>query len=132
MVGSMEFATAVAGSKVVIVMGHTACGAVKSTIDQVDAASLKMNSLQALLEKIEPSIEGVETDGERISKNVKFTNDVIKQNAIRTVMDIRETSPVMAEMEDRGEIIIVSAVYDMETGKVTFHDHDDHNGTQND
>lgn len=130
MVGSMEFATAVAGSKVVIVMGHSACGAVKSTIDQVDAASLKMNSLQALLEKIEPSIEGVETNGERSSKNVGFTNDVIQKNAIRTVKDIRETSPVMAAMEDRGEIIIVSAVYDMETGKVTFHDHDDHNGNQ--
>lgn len=130
MVGSMEFATAVAGSKVVIVMGHTACGAVKSTIDQVDAASLQMNSLQALLEKIEPSIEGVETDGERSSKNVSFTNAVIEKNAIRTVKDIRETSPVMAAMEDKGEIIIVSAVYDMETGKVTFHDHDDHSGNQ--
>ena len=130
MVGSMEFATAVAGSKVVIVMGHTACGAVKSTIDQVDAASMEMNSLQSLLNKIQPSITGVETDGERSSKNVAFTNEVIEKNAIRTVKDIRETSPVMATMEDKGEIMIVSAVYDMETGKVTFHDHHDHNGSQ--
>lgn len=130
MVGSMEFATAVAGSKVVIVMGHTACGAVKSTIDKVDAASMEMNSLQTLLNKIEPSITGVETDGERSSKNLAFTNEVIEKNAIRTVKDIRETSPVMAYMEDKGEIMIVSAVYDMETGKVTFHDHDDHNGNQ--
>jgi carbonic anhydrase len=128
MVGSMEFATAVAGSKVVIVMGHTSCGAVKSSIDKVDAKSLNMNSLAALLEKIEPSMSGVETDGERKSSNVQFTNDVIEKNAIRTVQDIRDTSPVMAQMEDRGEIIIVSAVYDMETGKVTFHDHHDHNG----
>jgi carbonic anhydrase len=120
MVGSMEFATAVAGSKVVIVMGHTACGAVKSTIDGVDAASMNMNALAGLIKEIEPSITMTPTDGEKNSKNVAFTNAVIKNNAIRTVSDIRETSPKLKELEDNGTIMIVSAVYDMESGKVIF------------
>jgi carbonic anhydrase len=128
MVGSMEFATAVAGSKLVIVMGHTSCGAVKSTIDNVDAESLGMKNLDNLLEKIRPSMEGVETDGVKTSSNEEYTNVVIEKNAMRTVRDIRDTSPKMAELEDKGEIMIVSALYDMETGKVTFHNHDDHNG----
>ncbi len=119
-VGSMEFATAVAGSKVVIVMGHTACGAVKSTIDKVDAKSLGMNSLADLLDEIEPAIKETEFEGDRTTKNVEYTDLVITKNAMRTVKNIREQSPTMAKMEDEGKIMIVSAVYDMETGKVTF------------
>lgn len=119
-VGSMEFATAVAGSKVVIVMGHTACGAVKSTIDEVDAKSLGMNSLADLLDEIEPAIKETEFEGDRTTKNVEYTDLVITNNAMRTVKNIREQSPTMAKMEDEGKIMIVSAVYDMETGKVTF------------
>lgn len=119
-VGSMEFATAVAGSKVVIVMGHTACGAVKSTIDNVDARALKMNSLADLIDEIKPAVEETTTDGERSSTNTKFTNTVIENNAERTVKNIREASPTMAQMEDNGKIKIVSAVYDMESGKVSF------------
>lgn len=119
-VGSMEFATAVAGSKLVIVMGHTACGAVKSTIDQVDAESLGMQSLADLMDEIEPAVTETEMDGERSSKNTEFTNTVIQNNAMRTVKNIREVSPTMAKMEDEGKIMIVSAVYDMESGKVTF------------
>ncbi|RMB58597.1 carbonic anhydrase [Dokdonia sinensis] len=119
-VGSMEFATAVAGSKVVIVMGHTACGAVKHAIDNTDAASMGMTALEDLLNEIKPSLEGIEPNGEISSKNIPFTNTVINANAIKTVEDIRKRSPKMAEMEDRGEIKIVSAVYDMETGKVNF------------
>jgi len=119
-VGSMEYATAVAGSKVVIVMGHTACGAVKSTIDKVDARALNMNSLANLIEEIQPAVEETKTDGEISSKNEEFTNTVINNNAMRTVQNIREASPTMAKMEDNGEITIVSAVYDMQTGKVNF------------
>lgn len=119
-VGSMEFATAVAGSKVVIVMGHTACGAVKSTIDEVDAKSLGMNSLADLLDEIEPAIKETEFEGDRTTKNVEYTDLVITNNAMRTVKNIREQSPTMAKMEYEGKIMIVSAVYDMETGKVTF------------
>ncbi len=119
-VGSMEFATAVAGSKVVIVMGHTACGAVKSTIDKVDARAMNMNSLADLMEEIQPAVEETTTDGEISSKNTEFTNTVITNNAMRTVKNIREASPTMAAMEDKGDIIIISAVYDMESGKVSF------------
>lgn len=119
-VGSMEFATAVAGSKVVIVMGHTACGAVKSTIDKVDARSLNMNSLADLMDEIRPAVEETKTNGEISSKNAAFTNAVITNNAMRTVENIRAASPTMAKMEDEGKINIISAVYDMESGKVTF------------
>lgn len=119
-VGSMEFATAVAGSKVVIVMGHTACGAVKHAIDNTDAASMGMNALSDLLAEIKPSVTATKVDGEVSSKNVAFTNKVIHNNAVKTVEDIREQSPKMAALENSGQIKIVSAVYDMETGKVTF------------
>jgi len=119
-VGSMEYATAVAGSKLVIVMGHTSCGAVKSTIDEVDASSLGMESLADLISEIEPAIAETKFDGNRTTKNVEFTDLVINNNAMRTVKNIREQSPTMAKMEDEGKIMIVSAVYDMESGKVTF------------
>ncbi|WP_299227939.1 carbonic anhydrase family protein [uncultured Psychroserpens sp.] len=119
-VGSMEFATAVAGSKVVIVMGHTACGAVKHAIDNTDAASMKMNALADLLDEIKPSVKATETNGEVSSKNVAYTNAVIHNNAKQTVEDIRSRSPKMAELEADGQIKIVPAVYDMETGKVDF------------
>jgi carbonic anhydrase len=119
-VGSMEFATAVAGSKVVIVMGHTACGAVKSAIDKVDAASIEMNALQNLLDEIQPSIDATTKMGEISSKNEEFTNNVIVTNAHITVEDIRKQSPKMASLEKEGKIKIVPAVYDMATGKVKF------------
>jgi len=119
-VGSMEFATAVAGSKVVIVMGHTACGAVKSTIDEVDAQALGMNSLANLIGEIAPAVKETVFEGDRTTKNTEYTDLVINNNAKRTVQNIREQSPTMAKMEDEGKIVIVSAIYDMETGKVIF------------
>lgn len=119
-VGSMEFASAVAGSKVVIVMGHTACGAVKHAIDNTNAASMNMNALNDLLNEIKPAVALTEKSGEVSSKNVQFTNRVISNNALKTVEDIRAMSPVMASLESEGNIKIVAAVYDMETGKVNF------------
>lgn len=119
-VGSMEFASAVAGSKVIIVLGHTACGAVMHAIDNTDAASMNMDALNDLLNEIKPSVEMTEKNGEVSSKNTAFTNSVIKNNALKTVEDIRKASPVMADLEARGKIKIVAAVYNMETGKVDF------------
>lgn len=119
-VGSMEFATAVAGSKLVIVMGHTACGAVKHAIDNTDAASMNMNALNDLLNEIKPSVEATEKKGEVSSKNIVFTNSVIQNNAIQTVEDIRKRSPKMAQLENEGQIKIVAAAYNMESGKVDF------------
>jgi carbonic anhydrase len=119
-VGSMEFATAVAGSKVVIVMGHTACGAVKHAVDNTNAASMDMNSLQSLLDEIQPSVTSTPKSGEVSSKNVDFLNNVIHNNAKITVEDIRKRSPKMASLEKEGKIKIVAAVYNMATGKVEF------------
>ncbi len=118
-VGSMEFATAVAGSKVIIVMGHTSCGAVYNAVDGTDAASLGMMSLQKLLDEIKPVViaeEGVEVS----SKNKPYVNNVITENVRKTVADIRLKSPTMKAMEDAGKLKIVGAVYDMESGKVKF------------
>ncbi|MDP5231212.1 MAG: carbonic anhydrase family protein [Cellulophaga sp.] len=118
-VGSMEFATAVAGSKVIIVMGHTSCGAVYNAVDGTDAASLGMASLQKLLDEIKPVViaeEGVEIS----SKNKPYVNKIITDNVHKTVADIRLKSPTMKSMEDSGKLKIVGAVYNMETGKVEF------------
>lgn len=119
-VGSMEFATAVAGSKLVIVMGHTECGAVKHAIDNTDAASMGMNALQNLLNEIKPSMINISDKGEVSSKNEELTNFVIHNNASKTVEDIRIASPKMASLEKEGKIKIVAAVYNMATGKVDF------------
>jgi len=119
-VGSMEFATAVAGSKLVIVLGHTACGAVKHAIDNTDAASMEMTSLQSLLDEIKPSVDATKKNGPISSKNEEFTTSVIYKNALITVADIRVRSPKMAALEKEGKIKIVAAVYNMATGKVEF------------
>jgi carbonic anhydrase len=119
-IGSMEFASAVAGSKVAIVLGHTACGAVMHAIDNTDAASMNMVALNDLLNEIKPSVALTEKNGEVSSRNVDFTNNVINNNALKTVDDIREKSPKMAELEKEGKLKIVAAIYNMETGKVDF------------
>lgn len=118
-VGSMEFATAVAGSKVVIVLGHTACGAVMHAIDNTDAASLGLTSLQGLLDEIRTVAEL--EDGENLSsKNKEFTNKIIYKNVQQKLSDIREKSPKMSELEANGTLKLVGAVYDMESGKIEF------------
>ena len=119
-VGSMEFATAVAGSKLVIVMGHTQCGAVKHAIDNTDAKSMNMIALGDLLSEIRPLVDMTERIGEVSSKNEAFTNNVINNNALKTVEDIKLQSPKLKELDDNGTIKIVAAVYDMATGRVNF------------
>ena len=118
-VGSMEFASAVAGSKVIVVMGHSACGAVHHAIDATDAGGMGMSSLQNLLDEIKPVV--VAEDGEEgSSKNTPFANKVIANNVLKTVADIRSKSPTMTSLEAEGKLKIVGAVYDMESGKVNF------------
>ena len=116
--GSMEFACKVAGSKLIVVMGHTSCGAVKGACDDV-----KLGNLTQMLDKIHPAVEAVETpDGvERNSSNIDFVNDVSLKNVELTIQDIREKSPVLAEMHNAGEIDIVGAMYDVKSGKVEFY-----------
>ena len=114
--GSMEFAAVVGGVKVIMVLGHEACGAVKGACDHV-----KMGNLTDLLVQIEPAIDkvkGHETD--RSSKNKAFVAEVIEENAELTVADIRSRSKVLADLEKEGKIKIVGGVYSLQTGKVTM------------
>ena len=116
--GSSEFATAVAGSKVVVVMGHESCGAVKAAIDGVE-----MGNITAMLDKIEPAIEMTQNfDGEQSTSNNDYVTEVVNNNVINTIAEMRENSPIIAELERNGEVVIAGAFYDLDTGKVTFLD----------
>ncbi|MFP2996068.1 carbonic anhydrase family protein [Spongiivirga sp. MCCC 1A20706] len=116
--GSMEFACKLAGTKVIVVLGHTACGAVKGACDDA-----KLGNLTALLSKIKPAVEAVKepsNPADRTSKNISFVNEVAEKNVHMTIDNIRKESPVLKEMEDMGQINIVGAMYDINDGKVTF------------
>lgn len=116
--GSMEFATAAAGVKLVMVLGHEACGAVKGACDHVE-----LGNLTALLEKIKPAVDAVEGhEGKRNSKNPEFVAEVVKKNVEITVADVRKRSEVLAKLEKEGKIKIVGALYSLHTGKVTLLD----------
>jgi len=115
--GSMEFACKVSGSKLVLVMGHEHCGAIKAAVDDV-----KLGNITPMLEKIRPSVDLVDYSGERNSKNAEFVAMVCESNVRHTIEQIRLNSPILNEMEDKGEIKIVGAVYDMDNGQVTFLD----------
>lgn len=113
--GSMEFACKVSGSKLVLVMGHEHCGAIKAAVDEV-----KLGNITPMLEKIKPAVDKVVYEGERNSKNEDFVHQVCESNVQHTMETIRERSPILKEMEEKGEIKIVGAVYDMDTGEVVF------------
>ncbi|WP_295937362.1 carbonic anhydrase family protein [uncultured Alistipes sp.] len=120
MLASMEYACKVSGSKLVLVLGHEYCGAVKSAIDDVE-----LGNITTLLEKIKPAVERskAEYSGEASSKNPEFVEHVCHANVELTVRQIREKSPILKEMEERGEIKIIGGVYDMHTGVVDFFEH---------
>ncbi len=113
--GSMEFACKVSGSKLILVMGHEHCGAVKAAVDDV-----KLGNITPMLQKIRPAVESVNYDGERNSKNQEFVHMVCESNVRNTIDQIRINSPILKEMEANGEIKIVGAVYDMDNGKVEW------------
>ncbi|MFK7809020.1 MAG: carbonic anhydrase family protein [Saprospiraceae bacterium] len=113
--GSMEFACKVSGSKLVLVMGHEHCGAVKAAVDDV-----KLGNITPMLTKIKPAVDMVEYDGERNSKNQEFVHKVSESNVRNTIETIRKNSPILKEMEDKGEIKIIGALYDMDNGKVNI------------
>lgn len=115
-IGSLEFATKVAGAKLVVVMGHTECGAIKGAIDDV-----RLGSLTVVMEAIRPAVEQVtDISSDRTSKNKEFLREVTEANVRRTVARIRLASPLMREMEQSGQIRIVGAMYDVATGGVEF------------
>lgn len=116
--GSMEFASKVAGSKLIVVLGHTECGAIKGACD-----GAKLGNLTQMLAKLQPAVDAVPHDGTpRNSKNASFVKKVTDMNVHLTVEEIKRRSPVLRDMADRGEIKIVGAMYDIGTGKVHFYD----------
>ena len=114
-IGSMEFACKLAGAKVVLVMGHTACGAVKGAIDNVH-----LGNLTGLLAKIRPAVSATEYQGERSAKNYGFVDAVARKNVQLTIVHIRRRSAVLADLERSGAVKIVGAMYNLETGMVEF------------
>ena len=115
--GSLEFACKLAGSKVIVVMGHTSCGAVKGACDHA-----KLGNLTQMLDKIMPAVNAIKTEEgtDRSSKNLEFVNEVASKNVEMTIDNIKSQSSVLNEMFEGGEIDIVGAMYDVKTGKVSF------------
>ena len=115
--GSLEYACKVSGSKLIVVLGHEHCGAIKSAIDDV-----KLGNITAMLEKIKPAVNNASKgfSGEKTSKNKEFVESVCFHNIHHAIKEIRAKSPILKEMEDNGEIKIVGGMYHMKTGKVDF------------
>ena len=117
--GSMEFACKLAGTKVIVVLGHTSCGAVKGACDHAE-----MGNLTKLIQKITPAVNAVtepKDESLRTSKNLEFVDEVSKRNVHLTIDRIHAESPILAEMEKNGQIKIVGAMYDINTGAVDFY-----------
>jgi carbonic anhydrase len=114
--GSMEFGCKVAGSKLILVLGHEHCGAVKGAIDDVE-----LGNITPMLKNIRPAVEHFTAyEGDRSSENEEFVHMVAEKNVRLTIADIREQSPILREMESKNEIRIVGGLYGMDTGTVTF------------
>jgi len=113
--GSMEFACKLAGAKVVLVMGHTACGAIKGAIDNV-----VLGNLTLLLARFKSAIDATVYSGDRSSKNAAFVDAVARTHVQQSVKLVRERSPVLAGLEAKGSIKIVASMYDLASGKVTL------------
>jgi carbonic anhydrase len=113
LLGSMEFACQLAGAKLVVVLGHTSCGAVKGAI-----SSARLGNLTQLVQKIEPAVEAIE--GERDVDNADYVDGVAEENVRMVIAEIRRESSVLATMEQEREIRIVGGMYDVSTGIVRF------------
>jgi len=116
--GSLEFACKVSGAKLIAVIGHSNCGAIKGAVDGVE-----LGNLTGLLARIKPAIEHVPADGRpRNSKNLQFVDKVSRKNVELVLQQIRERSPILREMIDNGQIGLVGGMYDLFTGEVHFYD----------
>lgn len=118
--GSMEFGCKLAGTKLIVVLGHTSCGAIKGACDHA-----KLGNLTKMLEKIEPAVNAVSEPSDqslRNSQNLEFVDEVSKKNVELTMQNIRKQSDVLAEMEKKGEVKIVGGMYDLSNGEVTFYE----------
>lgn len=115
--GSMEFACKITGAKLIVVMGHNDCGAVKGAIDNAE-----LGNLTGLLDKIKPAVLKANSNGDATSKNKKFVQDVSVLNVKNAIVQIKEKSPVLKEMLSKGEINIIGCMYDISTGKAEWID----------
>lgn len=118
LLGSMEFATKVAGAKLVVIMGHKSCGAIKGAIDKAE-----LGNLTAMLKNIQPAVDAVvepKDESLRNSQNDDFVDAVSEKNVLLNIEKTLAQSPVLVEMIEKGEIKVVAAIYDLSTGKVTF------------
>ena len=115
LLGSLEFACAVAGAKVLLLFGHTACGAIKGAIDDVE-----MGNLTGLLARVKPAITATTFEGAKSSKNVTYVDTVARTNVRLGLDNIRRRSPLLADLEKKQAILIVGAMYDLATGVVEF------------
>ncbi len=116
--GSMEFACKLAGTKLIVVLGHTSCGAVKGACDHV-----RLGNLTALVKKIEPAVASVAEPTDealRNSSNADFVDSVAHKNVEMSIQNIHQQSPILNEMEKKNEILIVGAMYDISSGQVEF------------
>jgi carbonic anhydrase len=117
-IGSMEFACKMAGSKVIVVLGHTKCGAVRGACDNV-----RLGKLTGLLTKLKPAVEAEKwTLNDRSSANRTFVENVARLNVSETVNQIPKSSPILADLIKTGNIILVGAMYNVETGVVEFYE----------
>ena len=116
--GSLEFACNVSGAKLIAVIGHSNCGAIRGAVDNVE-----LGSLTGLLGKIKPAMDAVPAAVQpRDSKNDAFVNAVAEANVRLVMKEISERSPILRGMLDQGKIILVGGMYDLSTGKVQFYD----------
>lgn len=117
-IGSLEFSCKAIGAKLILVLGHSNCGAVTGSIDDI-----KMGKLTGLLEKIKPAISALASyDGEKTSSNSDYVHKVCEMNVLMSIQRLRNESKILREMEDNGEIIIRGASYDTASGTVHFMD----------
>lgn len=114
--GSMEFACKVAGAKLIMVLGHTECGAIKGACDHV-----KMGKLTGLLKKIKSSVKAEKTEKERTSENSEFVTKVASLNVKSVLKKIPKHSKILRDMHKKGEIAIIGGMYDVSTGMVDFY-----------
>ncbi|MEO7292832.1 MAG: carbonic anhydrase family protein, partial [Ginsengibacter sp.] len=116
LLGSMEFGCKISGAKLILVLGHESCGAIKAAIDNV-----KLGNITTMLAKIQPAVtKSQDFTGEKTSKNDAFVEYVAKNNILNTIETIKLKSPILKEMADKGEIKIIGAYYDLKTGEVIF------------
>ncbi len=115
-VGGMEYAAKVSGTKLFVVMGHTGCGAVNAAIQGIEFGNLTQS-----LHKIKPAIQSSNNFVPKTVENIEYVNAVIDNNTINSINAIRQQSDILREMEEKGDIKIVAAMYDISTGIVTFH-----------